>query len=242
MESRESKNDVPASTTAELILRTQTYARFYVFVRAIACGSISAGVNYGIAYAMYAGADKPMPHAYMFPSTILGDYVVTALVQAIIVWFATAVGVFGDLRVGLVRANLISAKCVEDIKKMISNNECDAFNVSACCVAMALPHPSKLDLLRPSISRPVFSAAMALNLRYAGYSAIISLIAFIPPAIAATYGTLGLAYYGRQDAIFAKAAFSGIMGFTSSVVISLMVLVSAQVWSSSDVNAEVAEA
>ncbi|KAJ3099570.1 hypothetical protein HK100_004867, partial [Physocladia obscura] len=92
------------------------YTWAYILVRSIISGAISGAINYGIAVIMYGNSNTAAPHAYKFPSTILGDFIVTLLVQGLILWFTTVAGVFLDLRTGLALAYVISENSASNIK------------------------------------------------------------------------------------------------------------------------------
>ncbi|KAJ3216883.1 hypothetical protein HDU67_008790 [Dinochytrium kinnereticum] len=58
---------------------------------------VSGALGYAISYGLYS-PKNPSPKLYSFEGTIIGDIVVTLLIQNIITWITTSISVFMDLR------------------------------------------------------------------------------------------------------------------------------------------------
>ncbi|KAI0168895.1 hypothetical protein GGR52DRAFT_495988 [Hypoxylon sp. FL1284] len=86
--------------------RFTAYQLFYIFVLdGVGAMILSGGINFAIAYGMYAHQDpvrKPI-RLFSFPNTLAGDAGVTVVVQCVITWLIELLLVNWDLKKGAVR-------------------------------------------------------------------------------------------------------------------------------------------
>ncbi|KAI0026206.1 hypothetical protein F4780DRAFT_13911 [Xylariomycetidae sp. FL0641] len=75
---------------------------FYIFVMdGIGAGAVAGGINFAIAYGMYAHQPQSRPvRLWQFPNTLAGDAGLTVIVQCILTWLVELVMVNYDLKKG----------------------------------------------------------------------------------------------------------------------------------------------
>ncbi|KAJ3290597.1 hypothetical protein HDU79_003125 [Rhizoclosmatium sp. JEL0117] len=230
-------NALPQRTVPrpEPTLFRRVYSWGYVVIRAVISGTISGGINYGIAFVMYS-APSPQPHAYKFPSTVVGDFAVTSLIQGIIIWMLTVFGTFGDLRSGLGLPYVGGDSFIKDMTmiQLLPNVESrrDGF------IRFWVRPSHKIDVLAPSASSSERSARLYRNMKLAGCSALISIPFYGLLAIAFVFSLYGVEYYERQTAIVMKAVFGGVSGFISSFLITWIVFIGVQLTQFIEAEAE----
>ncbi|TLD28246.1 hypothetical protein PspLS_03739 [Pyricularia sp. CBS 133598] len=81
--------------------RLTAHQIFYILgMHGIGAMLISGGINFGIAYAMYANQDPDTSpiRVWQFPNTLAGDTAVTIIIQCLVTWFIESAILKGDLR------------------------------------------------------------------------------------------------------------------------------------------------
>ncbi|RKP02705.1 hypothetical protein CXG81DRAFT_17674 [Caulochytrium protostelioides] len=91
-----------AALQSSVRLRSRLLGQYwpvYFVIRCLVSGVISAGVNTGVAFAMYQGQTDI--RLWFFPNVIAGDAAVTVFIQSLIGWNLDGALTFGDVQNGI---------------------------------------------------------------------------------------------------------------------------------------------
>ncbi|GJJ68861.1 hypothetical protein EMPS_01207 [Entomortierella parvispora] len=80
---------------------TTRHIVYLVFMHMIGAMILDAGINFGIATAMYKNNSHPV-NLWPLPQTLAGDAGVTIIIQQLLTWILDRRAVFGDLKKGMV--------------------------------------------------------------------------------------------------------------------------------------------
>ncbi|KAI9352175.1 hypothetical protein BDR26DRAFT_1003182 [Obelidium mucronatum] len=203
----------------------RVYSWGYLLIRSVISGAISGAINYGIAYAMYS-EPAAQPHAFNLPSSLLGNFVITTLIQGFLIWIITVFGTFADLRSGLALPYITGHKTMQRLlsihyKPSVNSNLERALH-------FWVPIAGQIDILAPTAPYAERMSRLKRNFKMAGYSCLISIPVYTLLAVIYVFPLFGMGFYNRVDAMRIIWVFSGIIGFLSSIVITWIVQASQQ--------------
>ncbi|ORX95443.1 hypothetical protein K493DRAFT_315020 [Basidiobolus meristosporus CBS 931.73] len=92
--------EVP-SVPLRMIL-TRKHILYLAVMHSIGAGILDAGINFGIATAMYKTSDNPVQLWSLKNNTIAGDAGVTIIIQTILTWVLDTLATNGDLKRGII--------------------------------------------------------------------------------------------------------------------------------------------
>ncbi|KAK9719509.1 hypothetical protein K7432_004754 [Basidiobolus ranarum] len=88
--------EMPSVPLRSLLTRKQIL--YLVVMHSIGAGILDAGINFGIATAMYKGSSKPVQLWSINNNTIAGDAGVTIIIQTILTWILDTLATTKDLK------------------------------------------------------------------------------------------------------------------------------------------------
>ncbi|KAI8839852.1 hypothetical protein BJ741DRAFT_83787 [Chytriomyces cf. hyalinus JEL632] len=221
---------MPSSKTSPTTdAQKRGYMAVYVCIRSLATGIVSGGINYGIAFLMYSSPNA-RPHAFLFPSTIIGDLFITAVVQGVLVWLITSASVYADFRSEIavpLSATPNLAKRVFIMHQRPQTNPSTLTLINRVLLKWA-PLQSETDAFQRSISNEKRRSRFKCTLSLAFQSALWSLLVYVATSVAVIYTWLGMGYYERVTAFWIKAVFGGVCGALSGLVVCSLVVAGAE--------------
>ncbi|KAG0300917.1 hypothetical protein BGZ97_003022 [Linnemannia gamsii] len=90
-----------AKTKAPVSGLTTRHIVYLIFMHTIGAMILDAGINFGLATAMYKNNKNPV-YIWPLPNTLAGDIAVTIIIQQTLTWILDRLAVRGDLKKGLV--------------------------------------------------------------------------------------------------------------------------------------------
>ncbi|KAK5816415.1 hypothetical protein F5H01DRAFT_340810 [Linnemannia elongata] len=90
-----------AKTKAPVYGLTTRHIVYLIFMHTIGAMILDAGINFGLATAMYKNNKNPV-YIWPLPNTLAGDMAVTIIIQQTLTWILDRLAVRGDLKKGLV--------------------------------------------------------------------------------------------------------------------------------------------
>ncbi|KAF9126738.1 hypothetical protein BGX30_015126 [Mortierella sp. GBA39] len=90
-----------AKTKAPVFGLTTRHIVYLVFMHTIGAMILDAGINFGLATAMYKNSKHPV-YIWPLPNSLAGDIAVTIIIQQTLTWILDRLAVRGDLKKGLV--------------------------------------------------------------------------------------------------------------------------------------------
>ncbi|KAG9068861.1 hypothetical protein KI688_011148 [Linnemannia hyalina] len=90
-----------AKTKAPVLGLTTRHIVYLIFMHTIGAMILDAGINFGLATAMYKNSKHPV-YIWPLPNSLAGDIAVTIIIQQTLTWILDRLAVRGDLKKGLV--------------------------------------------------------------------------------------------------------------------------------------------
>lgn len=90
-----------AKTKAPVSGLTTRHIVYLIFMHTIGAMILDAGINFGLATAMYKNSKHPV-YIWPLPNSLAGDIAVTIIIQQTLTWILDRLAVRGDLKKGLV--------------------------------------------------------------------------------------------------------------------------------------------
>ncbi|KAI8836486.1 hypothetical protein BJ741DRAFT_649138 [Chytriomyces cf. hyalinus JEL632] len=205
----------------------RVYMAMYVSIRSLATGIVSGGINYGIAFLMYS-APNARPHAFLFPSTIVGDLFITAVVQGVLVWLITSASVYADFRSGIAVPLSATPNLVKRVFTMHQSSQTNPLTLSNRVLLKWTPLQSETDVFQRSISTEKRRSHFRRTLSLAFQSALWSVLVYVMLSVTVIYSWLGVGYYERVTAFWIKAVFGGVCGALSGLIVCCLVVAGAE--------------